>query len=162
MNLRYQKILNHSCFTEAVTKIELVEKDRIFCRHGMEHLISVARIAYINALEEQSDISKDIIYAAALLHDIGRADEYETGISHNKAGAEKASRILLDCGYSEAETEQITEAVKTHGHDGYPEKASELERILCTADKLSRTCFCCSASPECNWSEEKKNNTLIY
>lgn len=162
MNFRYEKILTNALFKEAVSKTEELEKNRFFCRHGMEHLISVARIAYILALEENINISKDIIYAAALLHDTGRPDEYETGISHNEAGALKAEKILSECGYTPEETEYITAAVRTHGHDGYPEKATVLEKLLCTADRLSRTCFNCRAYDECNWAAEKKNETLIY
>lgn len=128
----------------------------------MEHLIAVARIAYIISLEEQSGISKDIIYAASLLHDIGRAEEYDTGRSHNEAGAEKAEAILRECDYSDDEIKEITEAIRTHGHDGYPEKAAPLERLLCMADKLSRTCFNCPAHEECNWADDKKNETLFY
>ena len=128
----------------------------------MEHLIAVARIAYIISLEEQSSISKDIIYAASLLHDIGRAEEYETGRSHNEAGAEKAEAILRECDYTDDEIKEITEAIRTHGHDGYPEKAAPLERLLCMADKLSRTCFNCPAHEECNWADDKKNETLFY
>lgn len=159
---RYQKIAQHSIFRDAVKKTELLEKDRIFCRHGMEHILSVARIAYITALENSMNLSRDIVYAAALLHDIGRAEEYETGRSHNDAGTELAETILHECGYSESETEYITAAVRSHGHDGCNEKATELEQIICDADRLSRNCFSCSAYEQCNWSKEKKNEKILY
>ncbi len=162
MILKYQRILKNRSYISLINNIESKERNRFFCRHGMEHLIAVARIAYIISLEEQSSISKDIIYAASLLHDIGRADEYETGRSHNEAGAEKAEAILRECDYSDDEIKEITEAIRTHGHDGYPEKAAPLERLLCMADKLSRTCFNCPAHEECNWADDKKNETLFY
>ena len=162
MNFKYKRILKNRSYTALIENIENKERNRFFCRHGMEHLIAVARIAYIISLEEQSGVSKDIIYAASLLHDIGRAEEYETGRSHNEAGAEKAEAILLECGYSDDEIKEITDAIRTHGHDGYPEKASSLERLLCIADKLSRTCFNCPAHEECNWTADKKNETLFY
>ncbi len=162
MELRYQKILKHTQFITAVRDIEKKEERRIFCRHGSDHLFDVARIAYILALEEQADISKDMIYATALLHDIGRGEEYENGTSHNVAGAQKAEVILKDCGYTQAETNEITLAIRTHGHDGYPEGASDLQRLLCTADKLSRLCFNCKAYKECNWAADKRNETLEY
>lgn len=162
MEFRYKKILTNSTFLTLISNIEEKEHDRFFCRHGMEHLISVARIAYIISLEEHTDVSKDIIYAAALLHDIGRCAEYETGVCHNDAGAKIAEEILNDCGYDECETLYITEAIREHGHDGYPDKATDLEKLLCTADKLSRTCFSCPAHEECNWEPEKKNETLVY
>ena len=162
MNFKYKRILKNRSYTALIENIENKERNRFFCRHGMEHLIAVARIAYIISLEEQSSISKDIIYAASLLHDIGRAEEYETGRSHNEAGAEKAEAILRECDYSDDEIKEITEAIRTHGHDGYPEKAAPLERLLCMADKLSRTCFNCPAHEECNWADDKKNETLFY
>ncbi|MBP0961829.1 MAG: HD domain-containing protein [Oscillospiraceae bacterium] len=162
MILKYQRILKNRSYISLINNIESKERNRFFCRHGMEHLIAVARIAYIISLEEQSSISKDIIYAASLLHDIGRAEEYETGRSHNEAGAEKAEAILRECDYSDNEIKEITEAIRTHGHDGYPEKAAPLERLLCMADKLSRTCFNCPAHEECNWADDKKNETLFY
>ena len=162
MILKYQRILKNRSYISLINNIESKERNRFFCRHGMEHLIAVARIAYIISLEEQSSISKDIIYAASLLHDIGRAEEYETGRSHNEAGAEKAEAILRECDYTDDEIKEITEAIRTHGHDGYPEKAAPLERLLCMADKLSRTCFNCPAHEECNWADDKKNETLFY
>lgn len=162
MNFRFEKILKHKIFAETIKQIEKAEENRRFCRHGMEHIISVARIAYIISLENNSGISKDIIYAAALLHDIGRKKEYECGISHNEAGAEIAREILYDCGYSDEETALITNAVLTHRHDECENVASSLEKFICLADKFSRTCFDCQAYNECNWGKEKKNETLIY
>ena len=162
MNFRFEKILKHKTFTELIKKTEERESDRIFCRHGMEHIISVARIAYIMALEHQLDISKDIVYAAALLHDIGRNAEYEHGISHSQAGADIAEQILSDCGYSQTETREIITAILSHRHDKFDTNASPLDMLICKADKLSRTCFDCTAYSECNWSEEKKNKTLVY
>lgn len=162
MNLKYEKILTHPVFTELIKKIEKKENDRIFCRHGMEHLTSVARIAYIISLEEKANVSRDLIYAAALLHDIGRCTEYDSGISHNEAGTQIAETILSECGYSSSEIHQIKQTILSHSHDSYDENASDLEKLICRADKLSRLCFNCSAYSECNWDNEKKNSTLVY
>ena len=87
------------------------EKDRIFCRHGVEHLLDVARIAYIENLEKNSGLSKEIIYGAALLHDIGRYLQYTEGIPHEKAGADLAGEILKDCGFTGKEQEEILGAI---------------------------------------------------
>ena len=38
---------------------------------------NVARLMYIYALEEHLELPKELIYAAALLHDIGRAQQYQ-------------------------------------------------------------------------------------
>ena len=162
MTYRYEKILTNPVFVSTIRKIEEMEKDRFYCRHGMEHLISVARISYIISLEEQAGLSKDIIYAAALLHDIGRATEYETGSPHNSSGAETAKDIMYECGYSEEEITVVTDSIRSHGHKCSNTEGSALETILCRADKLSRTCFNCKAYESCNWTPGRKNNTLVY
>ena len=70
------QIMAHPLFKEAMCGIEDAEQDRIFCRHGMEHCLDVARILYIMVLERNLPYRKDMIYATALLHDIGRYEEY--------------------------------------------------------------------------------------
>ena len=162
MSFRYENILKNTTFVDLINKIEKSEENRFFCHHGMEHIISVARIAYIISLENNYNISKDIIYAAALLHDIGRYEEYESGISHNMAGAEIACKILAQCGYNSNEISEITAAIRTHRYDESDDLISLLEKIICKADKLSRNCFTCNAYNECNWDKQKKNETLFY
>ena len=43
----------------------------------MSHLMDVARIAYITCLEQNLGIEKDVIYGAAILHDIGKYAQYD-------------------------------------------------------------------------------------
>ena len=69
---RIQKILNHPLYQEQFKLLQDAEKDREFCRHTMEHFVDVARLMYIYTLEEKTNVSKELIYAAALLHDIGQ------------------------------------------------------------------------------------------
>ena len=38
-------ILAHPLYRECYARLEELEKDRIFCRHQMTHLLDVARIA---------------------------------------------------------------------------------------------------------------------
>ena len=75
-------IWKHPLFQSSFQRIQEWEKDRIYCRHGMEHFLDTARIAYIRSLEETIPVSKDHIYAAALLHDIGKWQQYEDGTPH--------------------------------------------------------------------------------
>ena len=77
------QIMAHPLFKEAMCGIEDAEQDRIFCRHGMEHCLDVARILYIMVLERNLPYRKDMIYATALLHDIGRYEEYRGQVSHH-------------------------------------------------------------------------------
>ena len=101
---RIDRILAHALFREYLEKNREAEKDRIFCRHEMTHFLDVARIGRIINLEEGLGVAEELIYAAALLHDIGKHLQYSQGIPHEKAGAELAPEILRDCGFDEKET----------------------------------------------------------
>ena len=68
--MKYKNLKHYHCL------LYITEKERIFCRHGMEHLLDVARIAYITNLEEGLGIEKDVIYAAGLLHDVIEDTDY--------------------------------------------------------------------------------------
>ena len=114
---------------------------------------------YILALEEGSYLEQDIIYATALLHDIGRLWEYEKGIPHEQASVEIAKEFLTKYGYKAEEIQIITKAIGTHRKEVMKENA--LADYLYQADKLSRNCFVCKAKDRCKWSEEKKNATLF-
>lgn len=105
-------------------------------------------------------MSKDIIYATALLHDLGRADQYEKGISHEEAGAILAEEILTDCGYTREERKFMTDTILRHRD--MKEESESFASIFYHADKLSRDCIHCKARQECYWPEEKKNNKYIY
>ena len=74
---RIDQILSHPVFREQFALLQEAEKDRIFCRHTMEHFLDVARLMYIYNLEDQAGFSKEMIYAAGLLHDIGRYEQME-------------------------------------------------------------------------------------
>lgn len=154
--LRVNRILKNERFAELMAQLEKLESDRQFCRHGMEHLLNTARIMYISALENGFSINKDIIYAAALLHDIGRIRQYVDNTPHQRASADIAAEILPLCGYTQDETSEIICAVLCHRHDS-TEVCGRLGELLHYADKASRLCFNCKAVSECYWSEESKN-----
>lgn len=161
MMKRIDAILAHPLYVANQEKIEKLEENRIFCRHGMNHSLDVARILYIKVLERQLTISKDILYATALLHDIGRAVEYESGIVHHEAGIHIALQILEDCGYDEEEKNRILLAIQNHKEQDL-EQSDILCKLLYEADKQSRDCYHCQAVDSCYWSEDKKNKTILY
>lgn len=156
---RINQICAHPRWNECVEHIRVLEQDRIFCRHDTAHFLDVARLAYIENLEQGLGFSKDLIYAAALLHDIGRHLQYTKGIPHEQASAAQAELILTDCGFSSQERETILEAILQH-RDQDTKSGSGLAGLIYRADKASRACLFCAARPACNWSEEKKNLTL--
>lgn len=144
---RYNRIAHHLGYIGLVDEIESLEKDRIYCKHDMTHFLDVARIAYIRVLEEKLDIEKDVVYAAALLHDIGRAEEYRSGENHDEAGARIAEQILNEAGYEDAEILTIATAIREHGSLGN----SQLGMVLHDADRISRLCMRCKAQDTCKW-----------
>lgn len=158
---RVNKICNHTDYRKNLELIKQAEETRIFCLHNMSHFLDVARIGALINAEEGYGVEKEYIYAAALLHDIGRKEEYEKGIPHEEASLSIAKNILKDCGYSEEEMKMILEAIAEHGNREVMER-KDLVGLLYKADKASRACFACESRELCNWSNEKKNLVIRY
>lgn len=152
---RVNRIVEHPLFQEYSARNALAETQRRFCRHGFDHGLAVARIAYIVLREEDNtSLSKEIIYAAGVLHDQGRWREYETGEDHADIGSELVKPILKDAGYSPEETEIIVQAIREHRRD--PESGlSPLGRALAYADDWARDCRSCRSQASCyKYSQE--------
>lgn len=156
---RVNQIWKHPLYQTELHKLQLLEADREFCRHTPEHFLDVARLAYIRALEENYPVSKELIYCTALLHDIGRARQYEDGTPHDEAGAVIAEQILKELGFSPEEIQAIVSAIRGHRSET---NQTILGQLIYRADKKSRNCFSCKAEPECYWSSAKKNMTIQY
>lgn len=146
----------HPLYQDALHAIEQEEEERIFCRHDMEHFLSVARLAYIYNLREQAGIPKPVIYGAALLHDIGRGKEYKSGLPHHEASVGLAESILTACGFTDEEQALILDAVLFHRKDG-KDGEKKLRGLLYRADKASRNCFACQARETCKWPKTQMN-----
>ncbi|MBQ8412764.1 MAG: HD domain-containing protein [Lachnospiraceae bacterium] len=157
---RIDKIINNSEYKDYMRKIEEAEINRRFCLHGLNHALDVARICHIINLEEGLSYDKDMIYAMALLHDIGRCLEYEKGTPHHEAGVIIAEDILAQADFSTEEIKLICEAIASH--KSLSEEKKDLKYMLFKADKLSRNCFACEVYDECYWKEELKNKGITY
>lgn len=158
---RVNNILHHTLYKEYLEKNRTAEEGRRFCRHDMGHFLDVARLSVIFCLKEGLFIPKELIYAAALLHDIGRWQQYEDKTPHEKASALLAPKILSECGFTAEESEQVISAIRHHRDEAVRDGKS-LDGILYRADKMSRSCFCCAAERECDWKGDKKNLRLRY
>lgn len=165
---RVNDILFDEEFRENLKKIDEFEKDRIYCCHGINHLLDVARIASIHAIDEGFEIDREVIYVAALLHDIGRVRQYECGEDHDKAGVVIAKSVLSRYDFSEEERLLIVSAIAGHRGGENILNTSEdvqqsdiLKRLIKTADNESRLCFMCEAWDTCKWSDSRKNKQLI-
>ncbi len=157
---RINKILEHRIYIEESERIRLAETGRIFCGHDIRHSLDVARIAYILNLREQLGVSRDEIYAMAILHDLGRGAEYAGKEPHHTAGSRLAREILTDCGFTVEETEKICEAIALHKTKTEENDKNPMIGLLFRADKLSRECFSCRAYDACYWPEEQKNHGI--
>lgn len=158
---RINKLLKHVDFQEHMAKNKMAEAQRRFCHHDMGHFLDVARLAVILNQKEQLGINEEWIYAAALLHDIGRWKQYEDGTRHEVASYQFAPKILEDAGFQEPERTAILSAILEHRNSEKAEETS-FDGLLYRADKMSRSCFACEMESECNWKEDKKNKKLIY
>ena len=148
---RINLILHHSKFNEYLSNNKEAEGDREFCLHDLNHFIDVARIAYIIVLESNLNYSKDIIYAVALLHDIGRWQQYKKDVPHEIASANLAKEILEKSNYNSNEIDLICNAILSHRTE---DNENPLDYIIHKSDKLSRKCYNCTSINECNWNEE--------
>lgn len=152
-------ILKNRKFCAYLSKINKLEENRKYCKHNIQHLLDVARITYIKVLEENINVKKEIVYAAALLHDIGRWQQYEEGIPHELASIKLGKDILDQCGFDNEEEKKIFDLIGNHRKK---DSDSLLKNIFYYSDKACRNCFMCKAISECNWPDEKKNYSIKY
>lgn len=179
---RVNRILQHRNYEEFTEKNKQAEAKRVYCRHGSDHGLAVARIAYLyllekyiedrdsfpenganNAsvrLEESYGVGKESIYAAGILHDIGRWVEYENQEDHALAGARLARPILRDCGFTEGEMEKIVLGISEHRLP--PDQTSSiLGQALALADDWARDCQSCPSKATCYKYTKAMEDILI-
>ena len=69
-------------------------------------------------MEQDLELEKEVIYAAAVLHDIGKYAQYEDGTPHEQSGEKVASEILDslpdDAAFFEEEKRMILTAIRGH------------------------------------------------
>ncbi|MGM0472055.1 MAG: HD domain-containing protein [Bacillota bacterium] len=168
---RLNSLLESEEYSNYLARNRECEKKRIFCKHNWQHLISVARITYIKILEEElvtelmtkwqlanQEQLKEVVYTAAMLHDIGRWQQYHSGVDHAIASADLAAQLLQKYDYSGLEEQVILTAIREHRGRADSDK-SILGRLLCSSDNLSRDCINCSVQQKC---KEIKNPDLKY
>ena len=104
--------------------------------HDTEHVYRVLYYAVDIARHEEA-VDMEILTAACLLHDIGRAEHFEDSrVDHAACGAEKARAWLVANGYSAAFAEAVGDCVRTHRYRSEDAPQSVEAQILFDADKL--------------------------
>lgn len=157
----FNAVLHHPDFMQAVALLREKEATRIFCRHGLDHFMDVARIAWIICLEEGLTFPKEEIYLTALLHDIGRSQD---AAHHDEASVSMAKAILKSCSVPEDIIARVLEAISSHRQKltSFNPKQASMGELIAWADKRSRLCFQCPAQADCYWPASQKNMTIFY
>lgn len=102
--------------------------------HDWYHNLRVMVLCERIGQEEGADMQ--VLRLAALLHDIGRAEERQTGECHAEISARRAAEWLREQGMDEAAIVRIQKAILAHRfRKGQPPETLE-EQILYDADKL--------------------------
>jgi uncharacterized protein len=102
--------------------------------HGMDHTERVFRMCRV--IGEREDADLHILLPAALLHDIARPFEKDTGLPHEAEGARMAEDFLTSIGYDRNRIPAITAAIRTHRFTSDESPATPEAKILSDADKL--------------------------
>ncbi|HII98147.1 MAG TPA: HD domain-containing protein [Methanoregula sp.] len=102
--------------------------------HGMDHTERVFSLCRTIGEREQANLQ--ILLPAALLHDIARPREKETGLAHETEGARMAAEFLGSIGYDAAIIPAIAAAIRSHRFSTDQEPEGLEAKILSDADKL--------------------------
>jgi uncharacterized protein len=100
--------------------------------HDLDHVLRVLALAERIGRAEGADM--EIVRAAALLHDVGRAQADAEGLDHADVGAERAHEILT--GQPPAKVEAVARAIAAHRYRTAPEPETLEAQVLFDADKL--------------------------
>ncbi|MDD6193938.1 MAG: HD domain-containing protein [Lachnospiraceae bacterium] len=169
MKEQIDRLLQHPIYRARLECLQELEQDRIYCGHNLEHFMAVGRIAEQVAAANRLLLSKEVIWGAALLHDMGRVEQYQQGISHEKASEAFAREILFSLNWEASDIDVVCEAVSSHGHrqcaqDRW-ERMSELvslTEVISFADQFSRKCYQCTVADTCKWTEEEKIKRVYF
>lgn len=103
--------------------------------HDFDHVLRVLALAERLAHAEHADL--EIVRAAALLHDIARADEDAgRGGDHAEQAAIRARALLLARGVAPARADAVAHAIAAHRFRGSIAPQTLEAKILFDADKL--------------------------
>ena len=118
-------------------------------RRMLEHMQDVAhdpnhiyRVLYasLDIMNTEPAADRDIVIAAALLHDIGRDRQAQNPeLDHAVVGAQMAASFLVSIGWSAACAQHVADCVRTHRYRTNDVPQSIEARIIFDADKLDAT-----------------------
>ena len=100
--------------------------------HGFDHVLRVLTLA--ERIGQAEGANLEIVRAAALLHDVARADEESDGACHAWTGAQRAREILQ--GHPPEKVEAVAQAIATHRFREKSTPQTLEAQVLYDADKL--------------------------
>lgn len=103
--------------------------------HDTGHIQRVLDAALILSRKEKR-VDTDVLIAAALLHDIGREEQFRTGESHALVGARLAKAHLREQGESEEFAQHVSDCIRTHSFRKNDPPATIEAKLIYEADKL--------------------------
>ncbi len=103
--------------------------------HDEGHIRRVLDAALVLAGQEKN-VDYDVLIAAALLHDIGREEQFRTGESHAAVGARMAKAFLVEAEGDEAYAQRVSDCIRTHSFRKNDPPASIEAKLIYEADKL--------------------------
>ncbi|OGU64955.1 MAG: dTMP kinase [Ignavibacteria bacterium RBG_16_36_9] len=112
---------------------KILRKKNLSPSHEFDHLKRVANFCF--DLAKRYYARREIVVAAALLHDLGRSDPKHRGAKSAAKGVELAKPVLVKCDYSLDEITLITNCIAQHDQPKLRSKLLEA-RILKDADFL--------------------------
>lgn len=107
--------------------------------HDKEHIFRVLYVA-LDIAQHEKNVDSDVLVAACLLHDIGRAEQFENPeVCHARIGAERAYEFLLENNWDEKKARHVRACIGTHRYRVDDTPQSIEAKILFDADKIDAT-----------------------
>lgn len=107
--------------------------------HDPQHIYRVLYAA-LDIAGTEGGVDLDILIAACLLHDVGRAEQArDPALCHAEVGAEKARAFLTGLGWAEDRAARVGDCVLTHRTRTHRRPQSLEAKILFDGDKLDVT-----------------------
>ena len=110
--------------------------DKASGSHDWDHTLRVVRLCEIMGPAENADM--EVLWAAAYLHDIGRAlqDASNGKICHAEKGAQMAAPLVESLPLAKKQKQNILHCIRSHRFRNHCKPASTEARVLFDADKL--------------------------
>lgn len=107
--------------------------------HDRHHVYRVLYVA-LDIAQYERDVDYDVLLAACLLHDIGRAEQFaDPSLNHADVGADKACEFLLKSGWDEGSAARVRDCIRAHRFRSVSPPQSIEAKILFDADKIDVT-----------------------